>query len=121
MSSLGDVQQLYSNLQEIELFISKIQIKTETLRVESVHAVGEVRELEYVFYRVTGLMGRMGLPPEVDRAIHVLQRMILIARMLHTTIMMMEMSTPYGWILAAVTAGGLLISMQSIPQEIRGS
>jgi hypothetical protein len=77
--------------------------KIETLRVETAHATGELRELEYLFYRTTSIFRRMGLPEDVNRALGLLQRMILVARMVHTTMIFLEMSTPYGWTLAMIT------------------
>ncbi len=113
MSNLGDIQQLYSNLQQIDDLLGKVQVKTETLRTETAHASGELREIEYLFYRVTSLMGRMGLPPEMDRAIMLIQRMVLMVRMLHSAIMLMEMTTPYGLVLGLVSlaSAGLTASV----------
>lgn len=112
--SSGEIVQIYSTLQEILVLLNNVQIKTETLRVESVHTVGEVRELEYIFYRVTSLMGRMGLPPEIDKAISQIQRMILIMRMMQTTMTLLMASTPYGLVYATLTLASVLITAQDI-------
>jgi hypothetical protein len=75
---------------------------------------GEARELEYLFYRLTSLMGRMGLPKELDQTLSGLQRMILTVRMLHSSLMMLESGTPFGLILGAITAISAGLGLNSI-------
>lgn len=88
--------------------------KVETLRVEVAHTAGTLRELEYVFYRLTSTMKRMGLPPEVAGAVSLLQRAILTARILHTTITFLEMSTPLGWVLGILSGLGAAASASDL-------
>jgi hypothetical protein len=115
----GEIQQLYSNLQEIDQLIGKLQLRTETLRTESGHAVGNLREMEYIFYRLTALFQRMHLPPNIASAISLLQHMILTVRVLHSAMIMLETSTPYGWALAGISLlSGIIMAGTSVGSEI---
>ena len=101
--STSEIAELYSTLQEIGVMVDKIEVKTETLRMETEHATGNLRETEYLLYRTVSLLGRLGLPPEIDKAIQVIQHMILTLRLLHTTYLFTQMGTPYGWALATIS------------------
>ena len=115
--SLGEIQQLYSNLQEIDVLLNNITAKTDKLKVEAGHARGELREVEYIFYRLTSLLGRMGLPKEIDHAIMILQRLILTIRILHSALIFMQMGTPYGVVLAAFSIMGATITAGEMATE----
>lgn len=108
--SLGEATELYGTLQEIDVLLGKLAVKTETVKTEAGHAVGQVREVEYIFYRLTSLMSRMGLPPQIDSAIQKLQKMVLTIRMLHTAFILLESTTPYGWILGVISIGAVAIT-----------
>jgi len=115
MSSGGEIQQLISALQDCQVLVANIEGRTQSIRGEFGHARGELREVEYIFYRITSLMARMGLPKEIDKAIQMLQKLILTLRMLHTMIMYMEATTNFGKILsvisgisAAITVGNMV-------------
>jgi hypothetical protein len=88
--------------------------QVETLRVETQHTTGALRELEYLFYRTTSTMRRMGLSEEVTEALTKLQRLILTIRILHMTMTFLEMSTPYGWALGLLSGLGAAISASDL-------
>ncbi len=106
MSDVADLPQIIALLREIDVMIGKVETKAATLRVEAGYARGELRELEYVFYRVSSVMGRMGLPPQIDKAISHIQLLLLVVRMLHSALMFLEMGTPYGWVIGITTLFG---------------
>jgi hypothetical protein len=81
------------------------------IRADTVQLRGELRELEYLLYRTTSVLGRMGLPENVDAAIATLQRLILTVRMLHTALALLEISTGYGTILGLITLAGVTVSV----------
>jgi hypothetical protein len=117
--SLGEITELYSTLQEIDVMLSKIEVRTVTLKTEVGHGAGQLREFEYILYRTTALLSRMHLPKEIDSAISMLQRMIITVRILHSSMIMLESTTPYGWILAGLSLlSGIIIGGTSIAQEI---
>lgn len=123
--SLGEATELFQSLAEIDKLLSQIQIKTNTLHAEMPHTLGNLREIEYLLYRTSSLLGRLGLPPELDKAIMIVQRMILMIRMLHSAIILAESSTPYGWILAGISAATLAVNVSTtaemIFQDTRGT
>lgn len=88
--------------------------RIETLRVETEHATVSLRELEYLFYRTTSTMRRMGLSEEATKALEILQRMIFMVRVLHTTMIFLEMSTPYGWALGILSGLGAAMSASDL-------
>ena len=91
--------------------LAEVKNKVESLRVETAHATGALREFEYVTYRVVSLLNKMGLPPEVDACITRIQHLILSARLLHSSIILLQSTTPYGWILAGLTLVSAGISL----------
>jgi hypothetical protein len=114
MSSLGDIQQIYTTLMRIDDLLEKVTEKSETFKNEAGHATGALRELEYVSYRLISIFSRLGLPPQIDEAISKVQRLILVIRMLHSASMLFELSTPYGWILGGITLAGAAIGVGSM-------
>jgi hypothetical protein len=108
--SLGEIGQVYSVLQEIDVILGKLEVKTNTLRTETVHVVGALREVEYMFYRISSLLSRLGLPPEVDEAINKIQRLILMIRLLHTTMIFLQTDTTYGLMMGIISGGGAVLS-----------
>jgi hypothetical protein len=110
--SLGEAQALYNALEEIEVLINNIE--QQTLRMEGAHVLGNMREVEYILFRVTSLMGRLGLPKQVDAAINKLQHLILVARMLHSTLRYLESGTTFGLIVGILTFAGSLVAASSM-------
>jgi len=76
LSSVSELPQIISALQEIDVMIGKLEVKTETLRTKAGHAKGTLRECEYIFFRISSLLSRMGLPPEMDAAIDKMRQML---------------------------------------------
>jgi hypothetical protein len=112
--SSGEILQLYSTLQEISVLLNNITIKVETLRAEAGHARGDLREVEYIIYRVTSLLRRMGLPAEIDQAIDKVQKLIFAVRVLHTTIILLESTSNFGFILGIISGIGAIVTMGSM-------
>lgn len=116
---LGDVEQLYANLQRILELLGQVQVKAETVRLEAVHVSGVLREAEYIAYRVTSILSRIGLPKEIDRAIMLIQRMVLVIRMLETSLRYMMATTPYGWIIASLGVIGATVTLSAVEVNSR--
>jgi hypothetical protein len=83
--------------------IREARDQVDKLRANIVSIRSEVRELEYILYRTTSLLSRLGLPPEVAKVIQEIERMIMTLRILHSTMVYFEMGTPLGWILGAIS------------------
>lgn len=97
--------------------IEEAKHDVESLRADIDRAYGQLRELEYLFYRITSIMGRMGLPKDIDAAIARMQRMMLTIRMLHSTMIYLERGSPYGWALGVITAIGALLGVSEMPNN----
>ena len=102
---------MYQTFQAIDMLIDKINLKAERLRAEVGTVRGPLREIEYLFYRISSLLSRMGLPPEIDKAINTLQRLILTIRLVHSAMIYLQTGTPYGLLLGLLTIGGATISV----------
>jgi len=106
---MGEIQQVHEMLIKIDSLLSSIETKTESVdkKTERISGRGsELKEIEYIFYRVSSIMRRMGLPEDIDRAITQLQKAILTVRMLTTALYYLESGTPYGWAMAILGAVG---------------
>jgi hypothetical protein len=57
---------------------------------------------------------QMGLPDDVTRAIGILSRLIVVIRMAQMTVYMLELATPYGWLMGAAGLAMTTISAGSI-------
>jgi hypothetical protein len=97
--SLAEVQQVYQLLEKINDRLAEIDARTEAVgvRVRSISLRNELRELEYLSFRVVSILGRLGLPPEIDKAVQVIQRLILAIRMLQTATAWLLVATPTGY------------------------
>jgi hypothetical protein len=103
--SMGEIQQVHEMLIKIDALLTSIETKTESVdkKTKSISGRGsELKEVEYIFYRVTSLMRRMGLPEDVNKAITTLQHAILTVRILTTAIYYLQATTPYGQLMAIV-------------------
>lgn len=104
--------ELPSNIQEATAQVDKLRANFGQCR-------GELREVEYILYRTVSVINRLGLPPEVDQAIQKLERLIMIIRMLHTTFALLELTTPEGQVLAAISGVGLAVSALTLAQDMK--
>jgi hypothetical protein len=117
--SLGEAREIYNYLERINNLLDRAEAKTNKLKVEASHATGRLREMEYVLFRITSLLRRMGLSDEVNTAIQRLQNLILVIRMVHSALMYLEAGTPYGWIIGGVTLAASLFPLAT-SMEMRG-
>jgi len=101
--SLAEASAILSTLSEVDKMLSQVEFKAQTMRTEVGHASGELREMEYILFRTVSILGRLGLPPNIDKAIMKIQQLITTIRILHSAIMLMESTSPYGWTLAAIS------------------
>jgi hypothetical protein len=111
--STAELPGLISQLNECMEMLNKVEAKASTVRAEYGEVRGELRELEYISYRVISLMGRMGLPEDVQRSIQLIQRLILIARMLHTVMILLN-TEGMGTIIGLITLAGTFVTIAGI-------
>lgn len=80
------------------------------LNVEQV--INNTRRLETLLFRTLGLLGRLGLPENIDQAIAQVQRLVMNIRLLHTAMVALEAASgPIGWALVIVGTASALLSM----------
>jgi hypothetical protein len=84
------------------------------VRANTMKVTGDLRELEYILYRTVSLLNRFGLSPDIEQSIIKIQRLILVIRMLHSAIMYLYMSTPYGWLLGGISLVSMGVSASTM-------
>jgi len=115
--SLAEIQALHSSLQQISDILGKIDRQVDTVHEKTPRTITEVREIEYIFYRVSSILQRMGLPPQIDQAINQIQKLIMIIRMLTSLMRFIQMFSVYGGIMAFLSAFGMALTMQDMSLE----
>ena len=115
-------QVLKSILGEYGYMPSNINEATEqvnSLKANVGRVTGEIREMEYILYRTTGMLQKLGLSPDVEQGIRQIQRMILILRMLHSTMIYFEMGTPLGWALFLISGMSTVATFGDFATDVR--
>ena len=114
--SSTDLGEAFDLLQQIDVMLYNISRHAGTLKTEVGEAVGALREAEYIFYRFSSLLIKMGLPPDMQKAIQVAQRLILTIRMLHSAIMLLNTTTPYGWVVGGISLVTSAVMIGAMPE-----
>ena len=68
-----------------------------TVNVEDART--NLQQVERMVMRVLALMQRLGLPPNMSQAIHIIQRFIMAVRALRVAQQMLLLGTPFGWVM----------------------
>jgi len=92
----------------------------EDLKTQISSALPSFGRLESVLFRALSLTRRLGLPESMDRAIQKVERMIMAVQLLHTSLITIEASTPYGWIMALLSVSGVAITTAEMTHEFMG-
>jgi len=79
-------------------------------------------EMNQLLQQSLGLLGRMGLPEEIEAQIRQVQRLITVLNQLRLTLIAIQAASgPYGWAIAALGAGATVMSTgQMLAWESRG-
>lgn len=92
------------------------------LEVNVEETLGQIRQLEGILYRTFGLLNRLGLPENIDNAIMYTQRLIMILRLLHTTLILLtatEAISPIGWLRIGTSLGATAMSALTLAQDLK--
>ena len=82
-------------------------------------AIDNARRLETLLYRSIGLLGRLGLPENIDAAIAKVQHLVMVIRLLHTAAIALEAASgPLGWALALVGVASAALSMGDLVYDV---
>jgi hypothetical protein len=110
MSSLGDIQQIHSMLQQISRLLDEIDTKTDTTTKKAQASIETFNNLEAVALRYLTITRRFGLPENIEQAITTITSLIVALRMAQTTLASLQLSMgPIGW--AGFAASGALTAM----------
>ena len=86
--------------------MSSEETVTFNLELNVEQAISEIRRLETLLFRSIALARRLGLPEDIDSAVYKIQRLIMVVRLAHSTLIAFQTASgPIGWALAIV--GGL--------------
>jgi hypothetical protein len=92
---------------------------TFNLELNVEQAIDNARRLELLLYRSIALLGRLGLPENIDQAISKVQRLIMTIRLLHTAMIALEAASgPIGWALALVGVASALLSTGDLIYDV---
>ena len=98
--------------------LSEVHLVTFNLELNVEQTYTEIRRLQTLLFRTVGLLRRLGLPEEIDRALAIIQRTIMAARLLYTSILALETASgPLGWALAIVGVTTAAVSVADIAIE----
>jgi len=98
--------------------LSEEYLVTFNLELNVEQAYAEIRKLQTLLYRVVALLRRLGLPEEIDRALAIIQRTIMAARLLYTSLLALEAASgPLGWALAIVGVTSAAVSVADVAIE----
>lgn len=119
--SLGEVQQIYEMLQQIDTLLSDIGTKTENIQSDlpvTQDAVMSIREGTRVLYRFNHILAHMGLPPDIQNDIRLFQQLVFMARMVEMSMALIEMATPYGYLMGALGIASVFLSSSDMITRI---
>ena len=89
---------------------------TFNLDIDASRVQSTVRQVEFLIYRIFSLLGRLGLPEQIDQAIAKLQRLIMTIRLVHTALIAlhtarMAAGDPLAWATAGVALAGAAVTV----------
>jgi hypothetical protein len=96
-------------LQEINGELDKVEAKTKRTTMS-------FEKLEAVALRYLVIAQQLGLPPDVDKALQLMARAIVIMRQMQFTAAALTATTPLGWALALAMVGTTYLSGMSFIQ-----
>ena len=91
--------------------MSSEETVTFNLEVNTEYSLDSIRRLETVLYRSLALTRRMGLPDDINEQIYQIQRLVMVIRLLHTSMIALQAASgPIGWILGGIGVASAALS-----------
>ena len=115
--SLAETQQIFDILVRIDAILNNIDVKSEKIQREmpkTEQSLATFRQLERLALRWLILSRQMGLPPEVQRQIDFIMKLIVTIRMAQMSINMMMMSNPATALIGVAGIIGTAASMSGM-------
>jgi hypothetical protein len=111
--SLGDIQETYALVKEINDLMTEVLGKTTSLD-RDLPTIKEsamtLQEATRILFRFNHILSHMGLPENINQAIHTIQRFVFMVRMLEMSAVWLAGGTPYGAIMGALGVVSVMIS-----------
>lgn len=107
-------------LQEIMKLLNGVEIKTEKIQKDmpqTTRGLQTFRELERVALRYVALAQRIGVPTEVEKAMDVFSKLIILITMAHMSMNMLMRGTPAGWLMGIA---GVAMTAMSMGNPLEG-
>ena len=100
--------------------MSEEQIISWVLELDTSKLVDNSRQMERVLFRALALAQRLGLPENIDSAINKIQEMVMMVRLLHGALLMVESATPYGWAMALMSVMSSSLTTAELTHQYMG-
>jgi len=115
-TSLREARAIYEELGKAERKLDELERKAE-------RTAPKLTQIISLAYGMLGIMSRLGLPEDIDRAVGVVMRLISAVNMLRVSLLALEAASgPVGWGLALIGIIGTgLATFQWIDMEARRS
>jgi hypothetical protein len=114
---VNELEQVYDLLLQISEILSDIEVKVQELEATA-PATREymltAQEAIRVLWRFSGLLAHMGMPANMKQAVQTLTHVAYAARMAYMSITLLELGTPYGWIMGLIGLGVVTISSTTL-------
>lgn len=90
-----------------------------SLEVNVREAYTDLRKVQTLLFRTLGLMRRFGLPEDINAAISLMQRMIMVANQLRLTMATLQAASgPMGWALLGVSVATTAFATGDLMNEM---
>jgi len=118
MSSLGDIQQMYSMLQEMDRMLSRINTGLNDAEINAKKTQEQFDRLESIALRYMVIVGRLGLPEDANMLLQKVAMMIIALKQLEMTIIATQAvlagSGPVGWLALGASATYTALSFYAL-------
>ena len=103
MSSLGDIQQIYIMLQEIDRLLAHVEVQSRATERQLTNTIESFNSVEQVALRYLTLLNRANLPEDQQQLITVLAQVAVAARAAQMAVTSFMMATgPTGILFATL-------------------
>jgi hypothetical protein len=119
VSSLGEIQQIYGLLQEIDRLLAGINVKANKNTEDIRASLNEVRTYLSLLSSIVGLSQRLGGTPDQRRLARIFSQTITILIQLRNQYLLtMTTLGPVGWAMLGISAVGTAVTAGSLAADV---